>query len=184
MPDGGYKIRYQEAVHFITFAVVEWVDVFSRQEYRDTVVQSIAFCQQRKGLRLHGWVMMTNHLHMLISAGGDTTLSDILRDFKKYTSNEIITAIEKSSTESRQRWMMEIFREAGRQNARNTTHQFWQQDNMPMECFSYEFTRQKLDYIHRNPVAAGIVSRPEDYLYSSAGDYAGVTGLLKIDFLW
>ena len=184
MSDGGYKIRDQKAVHFITFAVVEWVDALSRQEYRDIIVQSIAFCQRNKGLKLHAWVIMTNHLHLLVSAGADTTLSEILRDFKKHTSTEIINAIEKSETESRQRWMLEIFRDAGRQNARNITNQFWQQDNRPMECFSHEFTKQKQDYIHKNPVTAGIVDRPEDYIYSSARDYAGIHGLLKIDFLW
>ena len=183
MSDGGYKIRDQKAVHFITFAVVEWVDVFSRQEYRDIVVQSLDFCQKEKGLKLHGWVIMTNHLHLLMSAGENSTLSEILRDFKKYTSTEIIRALERNTIESRQRWMLEIFREAGSQNVRNTIYQFWQQDNRPMECSSYEFTKQKLDYIHNNPVAAGIVSNAEDYIYSSAGDYAGANGLLKIDFL-
>ena len=184
MSDGGYIIRDQKAVHFITFAVVEWVDVFTRQEYRDLIVQSLSFCQQKKGLKIHGWVIMSNHLHLLISAGGDITLSAILRDFKKHTSTEIISGIEKNSLESRQRWMLEIFRQAGAQNSRNSTNQFWEQDNRPMECFSYEFTKQKLDYIHNNPVAAGIVDRPEDYIYSSARDYAGIKGLLKIVFLW
>ena len=184
MSDDGYKIRDQKAVHFITFAVVEWVDVFSRQEYRDIVVQSLSFCQKEKGLKLHGWVIKTNHLHLLISAGGDSTLSEILRDFKKHTSTEITRAVERNTIESRQRWMLEIFREAGAKNARNTIYQFWQQDNRPMECYSYEFTKQKLDYIHNNPVAAGIVGNVEDYVYSSAGDYAGIKGLLNMDFLW
>jgi REP element-mobilizing transposase RayT len=126
---------------------------------------------------------MTNHLHLLVSAGGETDLSDILRDFKKCTSSEIVRAIEANSTESRQSWLLEIFRKAGSDNTRNTMYQFWRQDNRPMECYSPGFTKQKLDYIHHNPVAAGIVDRDEDYIYSSARDYCGIKGLLEIDFL-
>jgi putative transposase len=141
MSEGGYKIRDQKAVHFITFAVVEWADVFSRQEYRDIVVRSIAFCQSNKGLKLHSWVIMTNHLHLLVSAGGETDLSDILRDFKKHTSSEIVRAIEANSIESRQAWLLEIFRKAGSDNTRNTMYQFWRQDNRPMECYSPALTK-------------------------------------------
>ena len=65
--EGGYKIRNQAAVHFITFAVVEWVDVFTRKEYRDIVLESIKFCQKEKGLLLHSWCIMSNHLHLIIS---------------------------------------------------------------------------------------------------------------------
>ena len=81
--------------------------------------------------------------------------------------------------------MITIFREAGKQNSRNTDYQFWRQDNQPKECYSPEFTVQKLNYIHDNPVEAGIVDRPEDYLYSSARDYYRMNncGLLKIDFI-
>ena len=80
--------------------------------------------------------------------------------------------------------MLEIFKEKGAENKRNTIYQFWQQDNRPMECFGLDFTKQKLDYIHNNPVAAGMVDRPEDYIYSSARDYAGIKGLLDLEFLW
>ena len=80
---GGYKIRNQTETHFITFAVVYWIDVFSRKQYRDIVVDSLRYCQQNKGLILHAWVIMSNHVHFIISAQDDSKLSDILRDFKK-----------------------------------------------------------------------------------------------------
>jgi putative transposase len=102
MKDDGYKIRDQHAVHFITFAVVEWVDVFTRRTYSDIVIQSIFYCINNKGLKLHGWCIMTNHLHLIISAPNGN-LSDILRDFKKFTSKEIITAIENNKQESRRK---------------------------------------------------------------------------------
>ena len=183
MSKAGYKIRNTEGVHFISFAVVEWVDVFTRQQYRDIVVDSLKFCQEQKGLLLHAWCIMSNHVHLIVSAR-DKNLSDILRDFKKFTSVELTQAIKDNPTESRKDWMLSIFREAGKANSRNISHQFWRQDNHPIECFTHEFTRQKLDYLHNNPVAEGIVANPEDYIYSSAKDYCGKPGLLKLELLW
>jgi REP element-mobilizing transposase RayT len=126
MSDEGYKIRNQEAIHFITFAVVEWVDVFTRKDYRDIVLDSLRFCQAEKGLLLHCWCIMSNHLHLIISAK-NKDLSDVLRDFKKYTSKQIIAAIQNNQHESRKDWMLRIFREHGESNSRNKNFQFWRQ---------------------------------------------------------
>ena len=184
MSIGGHKIRNKKEVHFITFAVVEWVDVFTRKEYRDILLDSFKYCQKEKGLILNCWCVMSNHVHMIASAK-DENLSDILRDFKKYTSKHIISAIENNSSESRRDWMLKIFREQGASNPRNKEYQFWRQDNCPIELYSPKFTVQKIRYIHENPVRAGIVSRPEDYLYSSAMDYRYMEnkGLLEIVLL-
>lgn len=184
MSEGGYKIRNQDAIHFITFAVVEWVDVFTRQEYRDIVLDSIKYCQAEKGLLLHCWCIMSNHLHLIVSAR-NKNLSDILRDFKKYTSKQIIAAIQNNQHESRRDWMLRIFNERGENNSRNKEYQFWRQDNQPQELYSAAFIIQKINYIHNNPVQAGIVDRPEDYLYSSARDYVNARkcGLLDLVFI-
>jgi len=183
MAEAGYKIRNAEGIHFVTFAVVDWVDAFTRREYKDMLVESLSFCQENKGLILYGWCIMPNHVHFMASAR-DKNLSDILRDFKKYTSTQITSAILKNTQESRRNWMIDIFGKAGKENSRNTSYQFWRQDNHPIECFSFDFTKQKLDYIHNNPVEAGIVYNAEDYVYSSAGDYVGKKGLLKVELLF
>lgn len=99
MSEGGYKIRNPAAIHFITFAVVEWIDVFTRKEYRDIVLDSIRYCQTEKSLVLHSWCLMSNHLHLVVSAKNED-LSDILRDFKKFTSKQIIEAIINNKQES------------------------------------------------------------------------------------
>ena len=184
MSIGGHKIRNKSEAHFITFAVVGWVDVFTRQVYRDILLDSFKYCQKEKGLILNCWCVMSNHLHMIASALNNN-LSDILRDFKKYTSKNIINAIENNSHESRRDWMLKIFKEHGAENPRNKEYQFWRQDNCPIELYSPKFTFQKMNYTHYNPVRAGIVARPEDYLYSSAIDYRYMDkrGLLDIVFL-
>ena len=184
MGEGGYKIRNQAAIHFITFAVVAWVDVFTRKDYRDIVLESIRFCQLEKGMLLHSWCIMSNHLHLIISAKNED-LSDVLRDFKKFTSKQIISAIEANKQESRREWMLRIFKEAGEKNSRNSEYQFWRQDNQPIELYSAAFIFQKMNYIHNNAVEAGIVEKAEDYLYSSARDYklTKKCGLLDVVFL-
>ena len=170
--------------HFITFAVVEWVDVFTRKDYRDIVLESIRHCQHEKGLLLHAWCIMSNHLHLIASAK-ENDLSDVLRDFKKFTSKQLLKAIRDNQHESRKDWMLEIFRKAGEANSRNSEYQFWRQDNQPKEVYSPSFAFQKLNYIHNNPVEAGIVDKPEEYLYSSARDYkqARKCGLLDLVFI-
>jgi putative transposase len=184
MSDGGYKIRNKKEVHFLTFTVVEWVDVFTRKDYCEITLNSIKHCQQEKGLVLHAWCIMSNHLHLIASARNHN-LSDILRDFKKFTSKQIISAIENNEHESRKDWMLKIFSEQGQNNSRNKNYQFWRQDNQPQELYSPKFVFQKINYIHNNPVVAGIVEKPEHYLYSSAKDYFETKkcGLLDVSFL-
>jgi REP element-mobilizing transposase RayT len=181
MRDDGYKIRDQHAVHFTTFSVVEWVDVFTRRTYADVVIQSLLYCINNKGLKLHGWCIMSNHIHLIISTRNGN-LSDILRDFKKFTSKEIIMTIENNKQESRKNWMIWIFKKAGEKNSRNKEYQFWQQDNHPIQLETVEFTLDKLNYMHNNPVKAGIVEKAEEYLLSSARDYFyGKGGQLPIE---
>ena len=184
MDAGGYKIRNQKEIHFLSFAVVEWVDVFTRKEYRDILIDSFKVYQKTKGLLLHGWSIMSNHVHLLASSKMQN-LSGTLRDFKGCTSKEIIKAIKESARESRRGWMLQMFAMAGQSNTRNVNYQFWRQDNQPKECYSAAFTFQKLTYIHNNPLEAGIVDKPEDYVYSSARDYhfKKKCGLLDVSFI-
>jgi putative transposase len=101
MLNSGYKIRNPEGIYFVSFATVEWVDVFTRNQYAGMVVESLQYCIAQKGLRLHAWCLMSNHLHLILSAQEGFSVSDLLRDFKKYTSARIIKAIEENKQESR-----------------------------------------------------------------------------------
>ena len=127
---------------------------------------------------------MSNHLHLIASAK-NLDLSDVLRDFKKFTSKQIVAAIESNQTESRRGWMLNLFREHGENNSRNKNYQFWRQNNQPQELYSSAFIFQKINYIHNNPVEAGIVDKAEHYLYSSARDYllTKKCGLLDVVFI-
>ena len=182
MSSSGYKIRNKSAVHFITFAVVDWIDVFTRPVYQNIIVDSLERCQKKRGLILNGWCLMTNHLH-LVGSAQKNDLSSILKDFKSYTAKSVIRAIHENPYESRKKWMVQKFGEHGQMNSRNQNVQFWQQDNQPKECFSLPFAMQKINYMHQNPVVAGLVSQAEDYRLSSATNYlmGKYFGLLEID---
>ena len=178
-----YRFSEGHAPHFVTFAVINWVDALSRPAYKDILVESLRFSIVYKGLLLHAWVLMNNHVHLIISSAGENRPEEIMRDIKKYTSRQIIQALD-NPMESRRSWMLWLFREAGRKNSNNTNYQFWQQDNHPIQLPTQDIAIQKLTYIHQNPVRAGIVYEPEHYIYSSAIDYCtNNEGLLPIERL-
>jgi REP element-mobilizing transposase RayT len=178
-----YKFHKPYGLYFVTFATVNWVDVFTRRDYKDIVVESLRFCQKEKGLLLFAWVIMSNHVHLIAQAAEGTGLQDIIRDLKKYTSKQIIKAIEDHPGESRREWMLRIFREAGESNSNNKEYQFWQQHNKPIELATNEMIQRYVNYLHENPVKEGYVELAEDYVYCSAPAIAGKPGVLKLEEL-
>ncbi|WP_420152493.1 REP-associated tyrosine transposase [Siphonobacter sp.] len=179
-----YQFSNPRGIYFISFATVYWIDVFTRIHYRTIFLDSLSFCQQHKGLRLHAWCLMSNHVHLIISTEEGFNLSHTLRDLKRHTATTLIEAI-KEDPESRKEWMLWMFQRAAHHNKRNDDYQFWQQDNHAEELITPRFTQQKLNYLHQNPVVAGWVDAPEHFLYSSARDYTGFgKGLLDILFLF
>lgn len=103
-----------------------------------------------------------------------------MRDFKSYTSKQLIKLIAENLQESRREWLLNSFKKAAATNSNNTIHQFWQQDNHPIELWSPAVIERKVDYTHNNPVEAGFVEVAQEYLYSSARDYCGIKRLVKI----
>jgi REP element-mobilizing transposase RayT len=98
----GYHIKNQYAIHFVTFTIVGWVDVFTRKETKNIIIDAFKYCIENKGLKIYGYVIMSNHIHAMIQASEDvSTLSDLIRDFKKHTPKEIIKWMNESNKESR-----------------------------------------------------------------------------------
>jgi REP element-mobilizing transposase RayT len=180
-----YRFGDSERPHFITFSVVDWIDVFSREYYKEILVESIKFSITNKGLIVHAWIIMPNHVHMIVSAIAGHDLTGIIRDIKKFTSRKITDAIEENVQESRKHWMLWLFKSAAAKNSNNNKFQFWQQDNHPVELTTNEMMDQRLEYLHENPVKAGLVWEPADYKYSSAIDYyKQEKGLIEIQLLF
>jgi REP element-mobilizing transposase RayT len=175
-----YKTKDPNAIYFLTFQVVFWLDIFTRQEYRDIIIDSLKFCREQKHLKVYTFVIMSNHVH-LVARSGNGTMSDTIRDFKKYTANEILERIN-SPFESRKKWLLNEMAFAARKHKRNSKFQLWTHDNHAIELSSNQMIDQRVDYVHNNPVKAGIVEKPEDYLYSSARSFCeGFSTVMEID---
>jgi putative transposase len=176
-----YYIRDQHALYFLTPTIINWLDVFIRPEYKYIIVDSLNYCINNKGLIVYAWCLMTSHMHLIVSSSEPNRLSDTIRDFKKYTANTIIKMI-KERPESRRLYLLNQFEDAGLSDKRITKYKFWQESNHAVELdpFKPDIIDQKINYIHYNPVEAGIVSNPVDYLFSSARDYADIKGLVKV----
>jgi REP element-mobilizing transposase RayT len=180
----GYKIADSEGLYYLTFQIVGWLDIFTRKIYRDIAIESFKYCQQNKGLNLYAYVIMSNHIHLMAqSETGD--LSGIIRDFKNYTCKKFLEVLQ-DGPESRSDWMKLVFEYHGKYKNKQT-NQIWTHENHAEQIYSQKFIEQKIEYIHNNPVRAGIVAKPEDYLYSSARNYAGLEYIIEViivDFLW
>lgn len=179
-----YRIGDQEALYFVTFTIVNWIDAFIRDNYRQIFIDSVKYCQREKGLIVGAWVIMTSHVHMIVGTKGENRLEDIIRDMKSYTSRHIRLELETSNYESRKEWMVLMFKRAGMANSNNNDFQFWIQDNHPIELSNAKMLLQRLSYIHNNPVEAGFVVEPHEWKYSSAYDYSGgKQGLIELEML-
>ncbi len=174
-----YKFHNPEGVYFISFAVVEWLDVFTRNEYKQIVIDSIYYCQKEKGMEVFAWCIMTNHVHLIFRIVNDLLPENVIGDFKRFTSKEIVRQITENPRESRKEFLLSAFKDAASKQANVQGNQFWQHDNHPIELWSPKVTQEKINYIHQNPVEAGLVYHAEDYVYSSARDYSGEKGLLN-----
>ena len=173
-------LNLSRELYFTTSTVIDWIDVFTRPLYKHIITDSLSYCQKNKGMELYAWVLMTNHLHMILGVKEGTTIGDVMRDFKKFTSKAVVKAIENNLQESRRDWILDKCWFRGANDKKITNFKFWQDDSHVEQLDSYEFFQQKLNYIHMNPVRQEIVERPEDYLYSSARNYAGLNGMIDV----
>jgi REP element-mobilizing transposase RayT len=177
----GYQIKDQKGIHFLTFQIVDWIDIFTRKIYKDILIDSFKFSIENKGFQLFAYVIMSNHVH-IIAQGSEGKLSENIRDIKKFTSVKILETIQQIP-ESRKDWILERFRYNASLRTVNKNYQVWTHENHAILIYSNLFIKEKIEYIHNNPVKAGIVEKPEDYLYSSARNYASLNALIDIPLL-
>ena len=173
-----YKFHNPEGLYFVSFAVVQWLDVFTRNEYKDILLDSLSYCQKEKGMEIIAWCIMTNHVHLVFRSVKGQKPESILGDFKRFTSKQLVKAIQENSRESRKENLLRVFKEEAAKSSNVNRFQFWRHDNKPIELWSNKVINEKINYVHQNPVEEGLVFRAQEYKYSSAIDYAGEKGLL------
>lgn len=163
-----YKV-YKEIynVYFSTSTIVEWQPVFTSDIYFNIIIDSLRYCQSNKGLNLIAYVIMPEHIHLVTSNLEEHNLSDIMRDFKRFTSKEISGQLERDS----KNLSLKVLKSFANTGKGNTEYKVWQDDFHPEAIYSENFLKQKIDYVHCNPVRRGLVSKPEDWVFSSARNY-------------
>lgn len=146
-----YKAAKAEDVYFITITTVGWIDVFTRLNQKQNIIKALEYCQKNKGLEIYAYCIMPSHIHLLCKAVDGNVMPDIMRDFKKFTSKQIIKIIL-DEPESRREWMLEHFSKACEHLQRNQQYKVWQDGYHAEIAETNWFIKQKLDYIHNNPV--------------------------------
>jgi len=178
-----YKFHDPDALYFVTMTIVKWLPVLADKEFCRLILESLKFCQKEKGLIIHCWCIMPNHIHLIISRSKpEFTLGNIIRDFKKFTAKDIIRQLDDSNLAHK--YYVNIFRRKASQIKRNKNFKVWKDGSHPILLDTNFLIDQKLEYIHYNPVKANLCEAPEDYVWSSARDYMmKYKGELAVEFI-
>ena len=137
-----YKFHNKSGLYFVSFATINWIDVFTREVYLNVLVDSVNYCRKEKSMELYCYCFMPSHVHFIFRSAKDEP-SELLRDFKRHTSKKIIQAIKNNPQESRKEWLLWMFERAGKKNVTTNKYQFWQHHNKPIELWSESVIKQK-----------------------------------------
>jgi len=170
-----YRVNDENAAHFITSTIIEWLPVFTTAACCDIVVRSMEYCRQHKGMRIHAWVILDNHFHAILSG---PQLAHTLADFKKFTARQILDQLRLEG----RGWLLNQLANFRAAHKCASIHQVWQEGVHPQSITSDEIMLQKLKYLHNNPVKRGLVASPEHWLYSSAHEWLpGAVAAMRVD---
>jgi REP element-mobilizing transposase RayT len=172
-----YSITEVDKPHFMTCTVMEWLPVFAKPETVQILLDCWRYQRENAGLKLYGYVVLENHLHFIAQA---QNLNKCVSSFKSYTARHIIDYLQAGHVDR----LLDRLRYTKRAHKVDRDYQFWQEGVHPELIFSEAMMREKLDYIHNNPVKRGYVNLPEHWRYSSAPVYMGLPGLIDVDIDW
>ena len=147
---------------FFTTTVLHWKPLLHQDKYKDEIIKSLRFLVKEKRIRVYAFVIMNNHIHLIWQPLPGQTLQTIQLSFLKYTAQQVKFDLQKTDPT-----LLEEFRV----NTKDRTYQFWKRNSLSIELNRDKVFNQKLEYIHWNPVKAGLCSLPEEYHYSSAKFY-------------
>jgi putative transposase len=171
-----YKIDSNYTYYFITSATIGWTPMIINYSAFNILIKSLKYCQEHKNMKLHGYVIMPNHFHSIISSDTASKIPQIMRDFKRHTSQELSNYYKNSIHASKLFWIKKFYG--------NKVNYLWQEGYHPKAITNLKMFNQKLSYIHLNPVRKGYVSKPEHWLHSSARNYIlNDHSVIKIDLL-
>lgn len=152
----------KEHPEFLTVTCLEWKHILNRDRFKNIVTESLTYLCSAKRINVYGFVIMSNHFHLIWQILGEHKRADVQRDFLKYTGQQILKVMDIEKSELLNELLV---------NAKDRRYQVWERNSLGIPLWTPEVFEQKLDYIHNNPVKAGLCKFPEDYKYSSARFY-------------
>ena len=172
-----YKIINEGQLYFITSTIIQWIPVFNNEKYFDLIIDSLNFCRKEKGLKIYAYVLLDNHIHLIVSG---EKLELIIQSFKRHTAKKILETIRNDNKD----WLLNQLRYYKLKHKKQSEHQVWQEGYHPKEILTDEMFAQKVNYMHFNPVRRGYINNPVHWKYSSAGILMnGGVGVLELDEL-
>ncbi len=169
-----YKAFEDDGIYFVTSSIIEWIPLFKSPNYYEILIKALSYRQKNGKMKLYAYVLMTNHFHLILSVDN---ISKFMKELKSYTAHEIINLLKKHEEFS----LLEQLESNKKSHKTSSRYQIWQEGFHPQQILSEEMLLQKIEYIHQNPVRAGIVNNPEDWKYSSSSNYSKDEGILRID---
>lgn len=171
-----YHILDPDAPYFLTCTIIQWLALFAQPANAQIVLDSLGFLQRERGLRLYGYVIMENHCHLL-AAG--PSLAKSLSSFKSFTAHRIVERMKERRSPG-----LDLLGWYRLRHKTDREHQVWQEGSHPVQIEGETMMRQRLEYIHNNPVNRGYVDDPLCWRYSNARNYAGLEGLIQVITDW
>lgn len=159
-----YKFIERDGIYLVTFTIVEWLPVFTSGKYCEIIIESFKFCKEEKELELYAYVILDNHLHLVAFA---PNISGVVASIKKHTATQIIKQLK----EDKKNWLLTELAFYKKRYKVKSDYQVWQEGSHPQLMLSDSMLRQKIEYIHFNPVKRDLVDRPEHWRFSSARNY-------------
>jgi len=172
-----FQIYDTSAPHFLTCTVIGWTPLFTRPVTAQIILDALAYRQQNEIFKLYGYVILENHLHCIIQTDD---LSKEIHSFKSYTARSLIDCLKEHHATK----VLEQLAFHKKLHKRDRDYQVWEEGSHPQLIDNVEVLKQKLDYIHYNPVKRGYVDNPTDWRYSNARNYAGMSGLIPVFLEW
>ena len=169
-----YKIYDNQGIYFITSTIIEWIPIFTSKKYFEILTSSMIYCQENKDLEIYAYVILDNHFHMICHG---PELSRTIQSLKRHTAKLIVTQLK----EDNKIWILNLLSIYKKKHKLDSKHQIWQESMHPQQIISENMFRQKVEYIHYNPVKRGLVIEPENWNFSSARNYnTDQNGLIKV----
>ena len=170
-----------DACYVLTLNTVDKIDVFVRPAYKQVITDALNYFIDAQGLTVYCWCLMSSHLHLIVRTKDGTAPAYFERDFKKFTTPAILKTIE-MEMDFRREWMMRHFEEYPQSLRRLEKFNLWQNCSSPLRIDNQNprILLDRIQHIHENPVREKIVETPDAYIFSSARDYAGLHGPVKV----